>query len=102
VTPDEYIKAARKFDNHYDDYIAEAAAFGLAAEAGEVVNEFERSMRKGRSLDEFKVRDELSDVLWSVARLMDHFGWTFEDIFDHNINKLEHRYAERGLSLRTD
>lgn len=106
MTPLEYQRWCRRFDNHVDvggpRPTSTALALGLCAEAGEVANEYERSRRQGRDghLDARKVGIELGDVLWNVARLADELGYTLEDLFEMNINKLLARYEERGLEIK--
>lgn len=100
MTPLEYQQWCRRFDNHDPGGIQVALTLGLCAEAGEVANEFERMMRKGGSTDTHTLALELGDVLWNVARLADELGYTFEQLFEMNINKLVARYEERGLELK--
>lgn len=97
MTPDEYIKATRKFDNHDEQWEDVPYALGMAAEAGEVANAYERCMRNGNALELGEVQLEVGDVLWQIARLCDFWGWTFEDLMDMNITKLEERYAREGI-----
>jgi NTP pyrophosphatase (non-canonical NTP hydrolase) len=94
----EYQKWCRRFDNHESDVNMLALSLGLCAEAGEVANEFERRCRKNAApLDLDKVRKELGDVMWNVARIADELNMTLEEIMQHNINKLIARYAEEGI-----
>lgn len=107
----DYQHMAERFDNHslavVHDAVnlrAVAAAMGLASEAGEVANEYERHLREDKHgffypLDEAKVRAELGDVLWNVARLASLNGWSIEDLMDENIDKLTRRYEEAGIPL---
>jgi len=116
----EYQQQCRKFDNHLPMYKESALVLGLCAEAGEVLaeipdsphaqqacvhaacvaNEYERWARQGpRELNNTKIAAELGDVLWNVARLADQLGFTLEDLFTDNIQKLEQRYEERGIPL---
>ena len=98
----EYQQWCRRFDNHGVDPEL-ALVFGLTAEAGEVAGEYEKWMRaNGPQLDEVQERValELGDVLWNVARLADELGYSLEDLFQMNINKLVKRYEERGLEIK--
>ncbi len=96
----DYQRAAEPFDNHKEGAKSYAAALGLASEAGEVANEYERALREGWSLNKDKVKTELGDVLWNVARLASLNGWEMEDLMDENIDKLTARYAEAGLVVK--
>ncbi len=93
----DFQKVAPTFDTHEDHLGAIPFAMGLAAEAGEVANEFERMMRKGGWLDRDKTRAEMGDVLWHLANLAEVMGWDLEEIMDENIAKLTARYAEEGI-----
>lgn len=95
----DYQHMAEQFDNHKDGAKSYAAALGLASEAGEVANEYERALRVDRSLDTDKVKTELGDVLWNVARLASLNGWSIEDLMDENIDKLTKRYEEAGIHV---
>lgn len=95
----DYQTMAEKFDNHRPGAKAFGAALGLASEAGEVANEYERALREGWTLDKDKVKTELGDVLWNVARLASINGWSIEDLMDENIDKLTQRYAEGGIPV---
>lgn len=102
---------AEQFDNHLMSTVndavnlrAVAAAMGLASEAGEVANEYERHLREDKHgysypLDEEKVRVELGDVMWNVARIASLNGWDLEEIMDENIEKLTKRYEEAGIHV---
>lgn len=61
---------------------------GLAGEAGEVANEMKRAFEQGREVSTGKVIDELGDVLWYLARFLDEYNMTFEDLAAANKNKL--------------
>ncbi len=95
----DYQRMAGVFDNHREGSKAHAAVHGLTSEAGEVANEYERSLREGWILDRDKVKTELGDVLWNVARLASINGWSIEDLMDENIDKLTERYKEAGIPL---
>lgn len=100
MTPLEYQRWCRRFDNHKDVLAQPALALGLCSEAGEVAGEYEKWCREGSGpLGLESVALELGDVLWNVARLADELGYTLEDLFQMNINKLIKRYEERGLKL---
>lgn len=102
MTPHEYIEATRQFDNHDEMYTEIPYVLGLAAEAGEIANEYERGMRNGRHTNMAKVRDELGDVLWQIARICDTLDWSFEGLMEMNIEKLTERYAREGIASRDD
>jgi len=72
---------------------------GLGGEAGEIFEKIKKLYRdhNGIESDEFKkaVASEMGDVLWYMARLADHLGFSFADVPKANIEKLFSR-KERG------
>jgi NTP pyrophosphatase (non-canonical NTP hydrolase) len=76
------------------------AALGLTGEAGEVADAIKKGVfHKHGDYDKLrvKVKDELGDVLWYVARLATAFSLGLEYIMQGNIDKLNRRY-EGGFS----
>lgn len=69
-------------------------ALGLCGESGEVADIIKKHTFQGHVLDVDKLKDELGDVFWYIALLCDVCGFTFEEIQEHNINKLKKRYPE--------
>jgi len=66
---------------------------GLTSEAGEVGSLVKKVMRRGYFKDEdpAKVRDELGDVLWYWARLVDAMGFDPQEVLELNQEKLTGR-----------
>jgi NTP pyrophosphatase (non-canonical NTP hydrolase) len=75
---------------------------GLTSEAGEVGSLVKKVMRRGHFKDDdpAKIRDELGDVFWYWARLVDAMGFTPEEIMDHNQEKLTGRVKRNELKDR--
>lgn len=73
---------------------------GLAGEAGEVANKYKKIIRDKYGImdddDEIAIVDELGDVLWYIARIVDEIGYSFSDLIDVNYHKLESR-MDRGV-----
>lgn len=69
------------------------AALGLAAEAGEVVGNLEKWLRKdyGAAPPKEKTLDELGDVLWFMAEICNSLEITLDDVILHNIEKINGR-----------
>jgi NTP pyrophosphatase (non-canonical NTP hydrolase) len=66
---------------------------GFASEAGEVMKDRMKEVRKGLTRDT-EILDELSDVLWYITVIANKRGKTLKDLMKHNINKLEVRILE--------
>jgi NTP pyrophosphatase (non-canonical NTP hydrolase) len=75
-------------------------ALGLSGEAGEVAGKVKKVIRdsNGKLTEEakIKIKDEVSDVCWYIARLLDELECTFEDALQYNADKLLDR-LNRGV-----
>ena len=76
---------------------------GLNGESGECIDVFKKYYFQGHELDEEKLVDEISDVLWYCAELASGLGVSLGDIAQHNVDKLKKRYpdgfsAERSVN----
>jgi len=73
---------------------------GLAGEAGEVANKYKKIIRDKYGImnddDAVALMDELGDVLWYIARIVDELGYDFDDVTEINYHKLESR-MQRGV-----
>ena len=87
--------------------------FGLMAEAGEVADKIAKAVRRGDIVINnneiffvcgncFQFRDnivdELGDVLWFVAMLARHLGFSLEEVMRRNLDKLADR-QNRGVII---
>lgn len=86
--------------------------FGLMAEAGEVADKIAKAVRRGDISiqndeiisflhgDAFRLTadivDELGDVLWFVAMMARHLGFSLEEVMRRNLDKLADR-QNRGV-----
>ena len=63
---------------------------GLASEVGELLGKFKKEIRgDGEKLTD--KLDELGDVCWYLARLMDHYDLTHQEVLHRNFVKLTDR-----------
>lgn len=67
---------------------------GLNGEAGECIDIVKKHYFQEHTLDEYKLKDELSDVLWYVAETATGLGITLEEIAEYNILKLKKRFPD--------
>ena len=67
---------------------------GLNGEAGECIDVLKKYYFQGHELDEEKLVDEISDVLWYCAELASGLGVSLGDIAQHNVDKLKRRYPD--------
>lgn len=80
-------------------------ALGLAGEAGEAVDVIKKIYRHGddRSYDEelyTKLRAEMGDVMWYLARMAEEAGFELNEILDENYAKLQGRKQAGTLKAR--
>lgn len=96
MTFEEYQTAARRTHNPALNLYQtrEHAKAGLCAEAGEVLNLYQKALQ-GHPFDEAELKLELGDVMWMVAEFCDCYGWTIEEVAEANIEKLKKRYPRR-------
>lgn len=88
----------------YGDAGFDYTVFGLVSEVGEVANIFKRRMRlvgsscyKLEQEDIDRLKDELGDVLWYLARTCVELGIELDCIAQANIDKLRGRKREGTL-----
>lgn len=72
----------------------ENGLMGLCGEAGEAMDILKKFLFQGHSLDVTHLAKELGDVAWYLAVSADALGYTLEDIFQMNIDKLKKRYPD--------
>lgn len=67
---------------------------GLNGEAGECIDIMKKYLFQGHELDEEKLMDELSDVMWYAAITASGLGVTLDEVMEHNVEKLKKRYPD--------
>ena len=78
---------------------------GLASEVGELLGKFKKEIRgdgknmsKAQRWQKYNDKiDELGDVCWYIARLMDHYDLTHQEVLHRNFVKLTDRKARDTL-----
>lgn len=107
MTEAEYIIATRRTDPEggytRDGAIARRMAdnpailhyvLGIVTEAGELADAVKKALIYGRDLDKVNLLEEVGDLQWYEARLLDFLGHTFADARARNIAKLRRRYPD--------
>lgn len=69
-------------------------SLGIAGESGEFVDAVKKKVYHGHDVPATKLRDELGDVLWYIARAADTLGYSLEEIASANLEKLRARYPD--------
>lgn len=73
-------------------------AVGISGESGELLDCIKKHTIYQKPLDVENVKEELGDLLFYMSNLMQSVGLTFEEILQHNIDKLSVRYSSGSYS----
>ena len=102
MNPNEYQKEALRTENCtrksirlLEQYRLIQGLMGLNGEAGEAVDILKKHLFQGHDLSREHLAKELGDVAWYLAVSADALGYSLEEIFQMNIQKLRARYPER-------
>ena len=71
---------------------------GLVGEAAECLDAIKKHTIYQKPLDIENVKEELGDCLFYMSNLMQSVGLSFEEVLQHNIDKLSVRYASGKYS----
>lgn len=72
----------------YDD-----PCYGIATEAGEVIDVIKKGSRPGREVDVQHLGEEIGDCVWYLARLASKYGLSMEVLLQANVDKLNKRHS---------
>lgn len=93
LTLNFYQQATARTDSHTSHKEAVLNfALGIAGEAGEIVDLVKKRMFHGHEMDKEKLKNELGDQLWYIARMAARFDLSLEEVAQGNIDKLKRRY----------
>ncbi len=103
MKPNEYIKKAKRtaikkypFKKTGDvTPEIEHSIMGIVTEAGELMDEVKKAKIYGKKLDKLNLIEELGDLMWYIALILDHLEIDFETVWEKNINKLKVRYPKK-------
>lgn len=73
----------------YDDL-----CYGIASEAGEVVDVIKKGSRPGHTIDVAHLSEEIGDLIWYATRLATKHGLIMEQILQNNVDKLNERHSK--------
>ena len=73
-------------------------ATGIGGEAGEVEDAIKKHVIYQKPLDVENVKEELGDLLFYMSNLMQSVGLSFEEVLQHNVDKLSVRYSSGKYS----
>ena len=67
---------------------------GLCGESGEAIDIVKKYLAQGHDLETEHLAKELGDIAWYLAETATAIGYSLEDIFQMNIDKLRSRYPD--------
>jgi NTP pyrophosphatase (non-canonical NTP hydrolase) len=73
-------------------------ATGVSGEAGELLDAIKKHVIYQKPLDVENVKEELGDILFYMSNLMQSVGLSFEEVLQHNVDKLSVRYSSGSYS----
>lgn len=94
MSASEYQRKALEFERaslNEDDRLLEGL-MGLCGETGEAMDILKKAAFQGHDLDIPRLALELGDVMWYLSLAADAIGYTLNDIFRLNLEKLSKRY----------
>ena len=71
---------------------------GVSTEANELLDAIKKHVIYQKPLDVENVKEELGDLLFYMSNLMQSVGLSFEEVLQHNIDKLSVRYSSGSYS----
>lgn len=106
LTPDQYDEFGSRLGSSHDQLKVLHSAMGISGEAGELMDAVKKHVLYNKPLDVENVKEELGDLLWYMALMLDQAGSSFEEVMEMNFEKLEKRYpsgfTEKHAQLRLD
>ena len=94
---DSYQKQAHSTAVYPPDMGMAYCVTGLCAECGEVADKVAKFYRGDGHLNEEGLKKELGDVLWFIAELSTHLGFTLSEVAQGNLDKLADRQQRDAL-----
>jgi len=75
---------------------------GIATEAGELLDAMKKHIFYGKDIDTVNIVEEIGDLMWYSAIILDELGVEFEEVMEKNIKKLQARYGEKFSESRAN
>lgn len=82
-----------RFKNMHDDASTLMhAAIGVAGEGGELLDAVKKHWVYKKPIDVENVLEELGDCMFYMQKILNIYGWVWQDVRDANMRKLNKRY----------
>jgi len=90
-------EAVKTMGKHWEDFDVGLSygALGLCGEAGEVAEAVKKYINKSKELKREDLKKELGDVMWYIASVSKHLGFSLSEVAAGNIEKLRKRHGEK-------
>lgn len=97
MTFQEYQDLAKRTDANLGSLLDNLIhmSFGMNTEQAELADVLKRKLAYGKEVDLVNVKEELGDLMWYIANMANHLGWSLEEVCDLNIKKLQKRFPDR-------
>lgn len=106
LTPEQYEIFGTRMGESMDQLKVLHAAMGISGEAGELMDAIKKHVLYNKPLDTENVKEEIGDLLWYMALMLESVGSSFEEAMKMNHDKLEKRYpsgfSEKDAQARVD
>lgn len=103
---DRYAKIGLEMAQNLSKLRLMHASMGITGEAGELMDAIKKHIMYNKELDLDNVKEELGDLCWYMAIMLDTVGSSFEEVMKLNFQKLEKRYpsgySDKFAALRLD
>ncbi|MGI6150862.1 MAG: nucleoside triphosphate pyrophosphohydrolase family protein [Christensenellales bacterium] len=96
MTANEYQKLAMRTLNPHlsTKEVLINGVMGLCGKSGEAIDIVKKHLAQGHALDRERLAMELGDIAWYLAETATALGYSLEDIFRMNLEKLKERYPK--------
>lgn len=106
LTKDQYDTLGERLGGSHPQLKALHAAMGISGEAGELMDAVKKHILYNKPLDAENIKEELGDLCWYMALMLDTIRSSFGEIMEMNHDKLEKRYpsgfTEKHAQARLD
>lgn len=92
LTPEQYEIFGTRLGSSLDQLKILHAAMGISGESGELMDAVKKHVLYDKPLDKKNVVEEVGDLLWYMALMLESIGSSFEEAMKMNHDKLEKRY----------
>jgi len=103
----EYVTKALRTESQPESVTSEQirllhAAVGLSTEVGELADSIKKHVFYGKPLDKANLFEELGDVAWYMAIIVDFLKVSMESVLAANVDKLKQRYPHKFTADECD